>query len=1060
MTTLDETQPGAEASSSTKGGEDFVMPCSISQERFWLLDQLSPGNSALNIPIALKLKGPLNVEALQKALEAVVRRHEVLRTSFLRTDEKVMQAISPEARFELRQIDLTDVPQGKKQERLQAEMRAEAVRPMSLTTAPILRPTLVRFDAEDHGLLLTLHHIICDGWANGILIREMGICYQAILEGKPAGLPELPIQYADYAVWQRDWIKTPDFQNQLAYWEKELAGRWLPLDFPTDHPRRTGRMFPAYIETMLLPPELTDRAKGLCKEYDFTLFMVFFAAYASLLHRYTGQTRFIVGTTGANRTRHELENLIGQFANPMMLPTDLSGGLTFRELLHRVRDMSLGAMSHQEVPFESILERLENVSKGRNKPAIQAHFLFQRAFMQPGRYGKLEIAPTPSASPGTTFDFTMGIVERAEGIRLQMEYNTALFENSTIRRLLGHFQRLLEAAVDDPGTPVRDLPLLTEEESGKLQVSLSPKKPLPEGAARPGLDPRAILDDLQSQLDRHFREAASPHGALIEAPPGAIFVVLDRHLRLLPAGVPGGLYLGGIASEAMPGNAFVSGPLDAPSPIPLLHTNCVACNRENGGIELLGQARDFAQINGFRINLRRVEAILLHHPGVLKAAAAVFQPPTEERQIVCYVVPKPDSAPLEKDLRAFLEGKISDFTLPTRIVTVASLPGERQGEVTFELLPQPVSSAEAIRDEKAPPLEAILYQQIMEIWKEILKVPSLTVEDNFFALGGSSLLAFRMMVRIEKLCGRPLPLSLLLTGATISNLARFIVKANKESVAPLVTVQPKGDRPPFFFLHGDWSGGGFYCARLSRRLGQEHPFYALPPYRSEKQSRLTMEEMAAHHVAAIREHTPHGPYFLGGYCIGATVAMEVARQLVEKGEKVTHMLLIDPPLWGTPWVRWVWPFFDKAGDILKWDPRKKFYYFDLYGVPFTRWLRKPLRGKLASICHRLGLARGGESSALTPAYEADEADAEVRGSLDYAIYFLAYSFYTVKPLSVPATLYFPKEALNSRLSWMRHAGQKTSAKITIEMVPGNHITSITQHASELAEKMKKTLDNP
>jgi surfactin synthase thioesterase subunit len=298
----------------------------------------------------------------------------------------------------------------------------------------------------------------------------------------------------------------------------------------------------------------------------------------------------------------------------------------------------------------------------------------------------------------------------------------------------------------------------------------------------------------------------------------------------------------------------------------------------------------------------------------------------------------------------------------------------------------------------------------------------------------------------------------LLTGATIANLARFIIEANNESATPLVTVQSKGDRPPLFFLHGDWAGGGFYCGRLSQQLGEDQPFYALPPYRSGKQSVLTLEEMAAYHIAAMREHTAHGPYLLGGYCIGATVAMEIARQLVEKGETVTHLLLIDPPQWVVPWLRWFWPFVDKVGEILKWDLQKKIYYFDLYGVSFARWLRKPPRDKVTTLCRRLGLAIPVGSSPISAGGEAGERDGEILTSLDYAVYFLAYRLYKLRPLSVPATLYFPEETPPTRLSWVKRASERAAVEFTVEMVPGNHHACITKYSSVLVDKMKKTLD--
>ena len=270
-------------------------------------------------------------------------------------------------------------------------------------------------------------------------------------------------------------------------------------------------------------------------------------------------------------------------------------------------------------------------------------------------------------------------------------------------------------------------------------------------------------------------------------------------LRSLPMGIPGTLYLGGVSSSVTSNNPQVSGPLDAPSTIPLLRTDFIARNGEDGKVELLGRTGDFARINGFQVNLRQVKAILQSHPSVQEAAAAVFtSTSTGDKELDCYIVPKPGSVPKEKGLLAYLQEKISDFTLPTHIVTVAALPKDARGEVVIEQLPEPAVPVKSAQDEKIP-LEAILYQQLIEIWVEILKVPHLTIEDNFFALGGSSLLALRMMTQIEKLCGRSLPLSLLLSGATIANLARYIIEANSESAEPLVIVPGEGQSPAALF---------------------------------------------------------------------------------------------------------------------------------------------------------------------------------------------------------------------------------------------------------------------
>jgi acyl-CoA synthetase (AMP-forming)/AMP-acid ligase II/pimeloyl-ACP methyl ester carboxylesterase len=1039
-----------------KEAEVFVMPCSISQHRFWLLDQLYPGNSALNIPLAARFTGPLDIAVLERALNAIVNRHEVLRTSFAVVDGEPKQVIKTEISFQMGIVNLGDVPPEKREERVDQEMVAEAARPLSLEHAPIFRAVLLRLTPEDNVLMLTLQHIVCDGWSNGLIIREVGLFYNALLDGKPANLPPLTLQYADFALWQREWLKTPQFQKQLDFWNETLKGDLPVLDMPTDYPRQLGQDYTAFIESLLLPASLSDSLKRLCVDLDVTLFMVLFATYVTLLYRYTGQTEFVIGTTAANRNRTELEHLIGLFANPLILRPEISGEMSFRELAVRLRDHSLNGFAHQEVPFEVILEQLQERKSGTLKPMIQTHFLYQKAFMEPATYGDLAIKPMRSVSPGSTFELTYGIVERPEGIRLQMEYHTALYKNSTIRRLLGHFRTLLEAAVQDPDALVSEMPLLTEIEGGKLETAVSARESGTE-EVRPVIDPTAIIQDLQSRLNRHFREAVYPRGVLIEPSPGANLLVLDRRLRLLPIGVPGDVYLSGVFSEILPDNALVSGPADATTPGPLFRTKFVGQNREDGKIEILGKADDFAKVNGFRINLRQVEAFLQRHPAVTEVAAAVFKQPSGEYHLVCYVVPRLGSAPAEKDLRLFLKGKISDLTLPSNILTVSTLPKDAHGEVVAELLPEPAPRVRSVRDEKIP-LEAILYHQLIEIWMEILKVPSLTVEDNFFALGGNSLLALRMMTQIEKLCGRPLPLSLLLTGATIANLARYIVEANNESASPLVPVQPKGGRQPLFFLHGDWAGGGFYCGRLAQQLGEDQPFFALPPWRSGKQSASTLKDMAAYHIAAIREHTPKGPYLIGGYCIGATVAMEMARQLVAQGEKVTHLLLIDPPLWGPQWLRGVWPIIDKWGEFRKWDLQKKIYHFDRYGVSFARWLRKPMSSKFATLSRRLGFAVPVSDNPITAGREVGEGEVEILNSLDYAVYFLAYRLYKLRPPIVPTTLYFPEETPPVRLSSVRRTAQRASVKVAVEILPGDHHTCITKYTPALVEKIKAAIN--
>jgi pimeloyl-ACP methyl ester carboxylesterase/acyl carrier protein len=1041
------------AAAPCDASEDFVMPASIDQQRFWVLEQLAPGNAALNVPVAVEIKGPIDLDVLHEAFNAVIQRQESLRTSFQWVEGEVKQVISSDVRFYFQHKNLSSVPKDQRAERLFQEMTAEAQRPLALDKAPIFRARILRFDAEDHVLLITLHHIIADGWSTGVLLREIGISYEAILEGKKPILPELTVQYADYSLWQLDWLKSPDYQNQFAYWKKHLAGPLPRIDLPTDRPRRKDRRAPGFIENYLLPIPLTDRVKRMSQDLDVTTYMVLFSTFCTLLHRYTGQDHFILGSTVANRPRPELENLIGQFSNPMMLRADLSNEPTFRELVHRARDLTLGAMSHPEVPFKLVLEHLESGSVGRQKPGIQAIFLFQKDFMQPATFGKMTVRPLRWVSPGVIPDFALIVVERDEGICLHMEHNTNLFDIGTVRRFLRHFEVLLGSVIENPDTPIGELTLLTDAERAKLWPGL-PARDTPAESTLPDIDPDTFLRSVQALVDEHLEKTPELRGVVVPPPPGGVLVVLDEQARLVPAGVLGELHLGGFAPEKVGRDSIVSGPHDSPVPIPLLRTGYFARAREDGTIEVQGLKSDLAPVNGFRVSLRQIRALLLRHPDVSDAIAVISPQLSEENQLVCYVVAKPGTTPAEKDLRATLEGRIHDLSLPAHILIVPSLNRDAQADALAKYLPKTAAAPKSSDDERIP-LEAILYQQLIEIWCEILKIPTLTIEDNFFALGGTSLQAFNMMMKLEKLCGRSLPLSLLFSGATIANLAHYITEANNDAATPLYTVQGKGTKPPVFFLHGDWAGGGFYCSRVARPLGEEQPFYALPPFRPEGEKVLTMAEMAAAHIKVIQEHTPHGPYILGGYCIGAIVALEVARQLLEKGEKVAHLLLIDPPPC-VAWLTWIWPLVDKVGDFLKWDLQKKIHVFDLYAVSFARWLYKSPASKLVSLFRRLGLVKPSPPSPITGQRVVGQGDEDILKSLDYAIYFLAYRIYRPKSLPISSTVFFPEETGPLGIKWRKRDGR--TAECTIARMPGDHQTCITKFPYALGEKIKEAIE--
>lgn len=426
----------------------FVMPATIAQRRFWLLDQLEPGNSSLNMPLALGLKGDLDVRALEETLDRIVARHEILRTTFAKHDGAPVQVISKQGSVKLSVDDLagSEDPESEA-ERLTVE---EAHNGFDLESGPLFRARLLRLSDKEHILLLTLHHIVCDGWSNGVLVRELGEIYDDLTSGIAPSNEELPIQYADYAVWQEEWLKGNGFEDQLAYWKASLGNELPSLEIPTDFERKNARTSFGAIESLLLPLPLTRAIKALAQREDVTSYMIFLAAFYIMLHLRSGQEQVLIGSPTANRVHSETEALIGPFANTLLLKCDLSGNPAFGEILQRVKALSLGAFSNQTVPFEKLLESIRP-SKARSSAQIfNVLFIFQTAFMKPMELGHLSITPIRSVSPGSIFDLSLGVVERDEGTRLQLEYNTDLFKSDTAKKMLAELETILSSGILDP----------------------------------------------------------------------------------------------------------------------------------------------------------------------------------------------------------------------------------------------------------------------------------------------------------------------------------------------------------------------------------------------------------------------------------------------------------------------------------------------------------------------------------------------------------------------------------------------------------------------------------
>lgn len=465
MLQLSKKRAGATQTSIMPREKDSqVIPLSFAQQRLWFLDQLTPENPGYNVPCALHLSGLLHVSMLERSLNEIVRRHEVLRTTFIAHEGHPRQIIASSIHLPFPIIDLTGLEKDRREQVLLQLVTAEARRPFDLAHGPLIRGTLLRSGTSEHVLVLLLHHIVSDGWSNGVLIRELSALYTAYSTGAPSPLPELSIQYADFALWQRTRLQGAELTKQLTYWRNQLAGMPTIQELPTDHPRPPTQQFRGTQFFFTLPTSLSAEAKKISQHKGLTLFMTLLAAYQTLLFRYTGQQDIVVGVPIANRNHSEIEPLIGFFVNTLIMRTRLSSDLTVHELLTRVREVALGAFEHQEVPFERLVEELQPERTPDRSPLFQVAFALQNAPTETLELAGLTLSPMPMENGTAKFDLTLFIWERGDTLTGALEYSTDLFDETTIQRMAGHFQSLLAAMVAQPERRLANLPLLTKEE--------------------------------------------------------------------------------------------------------------------------------------------------------------------------------------------------------------------------------------------------------------------------------------------------------------------------------------------------------------------------------------------------------------------------------------------------------------------------------------------------------------------------------------------------------------------------------------------------------------------
>jgi amino acid adenylation domain-containing protein len=444
-------------------------PTSFAQESLWFLDRLNPGLPTFNVTAAVRVSGPLDPDILTRAFAEIVRRHEALRTTFEVVDGRPVQVVSPGVNAVLAVTDLSDLPEGRRAAEAERLATEEAREPFDLSRGPLARARVLRLGERDHAVLLTMHHAVTDGWSFGVAARELAVIYEAFRKGEPSPLPDLPVQYGDYARWQRDRLQGVVLDGLLAYWTRRLDG--VPaLELPTDRPRPAVRSARGGTHFFTLPDDLSEGLRSLSRREGATPFMTLLAAFQAFLHRYSGQTDFAVGSPVANRNRAETEGLIGYFVNMMALRADLSGDPSFRALLARVRETSLGAFEHQDLPLESLVEALRPERDPSRTPLFQVMFVLQNNRMPDVLPHNLTLAPLAlGGETGTAkFDLSLAIADDDRGLSGSFEYDADLFDAATVERMAGHFETLLRGVLADPDSRLSQLPILPDGERRRL----------------------------------------------------------------------------------------------------------------------------------------------------------------------------------------------------------------------------------------------------------------------------------------------------------------------------------------------------------------------------------------------------------------------------------------------------------------------------------------------------------------------------------------------------------------------------------------------------------------
>ena len=708
---------------------------SFAQQRLWFLDQLGHGSAHYNMPAVLRLSGSLDRQALQAALNEIIRRHEILRTTYGKTAVGGVQHVAPPMPLSLAVSDWSGVGEDEQAARIEASMRHEQSTTFDLAHDAMIRVSLARLSADSHILFVTLHHIAADGWSLGILVREFAALYQAFVEGREPMLPQLPIQYADYAHWQRNAASGELTQKQLAFWRDELAGVPQLHNIPTHRLRDPQQATAGKCVYQVVDAPLLADLVALGSRHGASLFMVLHAAFALLLARWSGDEDVVVGTPVAGRDLKDTERLIGCFVNTLALRSRVTPGVSFDQFLRESRDSKLCAYAHQQIPFDMVVESLNPPRSLSHSPLFQVMFALQNYDMGALALPGLTVEELVSGPQNTKFDIAVIAIESEGALRLSWTFVDGLFELSTVQSMASSFIHLLRAIVADPTQHVERLPLLGAEQAAAMREAAQAR---------------------QGYLVRDAWGAIQPQGAA------------------------------GRVSATLPGKAAEG---------PEWHdTGDIGFLRSDGGITILRSELDNETINGHRVATRAIEAALLETELPESAVVRMLRfGEAEAPALVAYVVPRADDrGGFTEACREALRSRVPDFMLPAVFVAIEAMPLTADGTVDVARLPVPVIPIAAVATH-TPPSHA-LEEQLCEIWCLALSLESVGIHDSFFDVGGTSLHSIIVQQEILNRTGLNIDVTDLFTYPTIAGLAKYLQQRSGKGAGDGEKVGPGSER--------------------------------------------------------------------------------------------------------------------------------------------------------------------------------------------------------------------------------------------------------------------------